>query len=480
MNLKNMKKIHADKHTTTLAHPDGHKILVAHSALNSKMRKEIEDIPHFSGGGQVDDEYDDNAVLSWGQKSEEQAQSAEPMDTRTDSEKAIQAETEQAQASPQSGAYQPDLSALQNPDIPQPQTQEMPQADMQNPDMNKLMEGYGQAMGAEASAIGAQGKAEASAADQHMKDMQKLDEETTKRMTDLVEERKRVVDDYAKGHIDPHHFWASKSTGGKIMTGIGLILGGMGAQATGGQNVVLNLIEKQIDQDIQAQVGEMNKKQNLMTALNQQFGDIKEAAMFAKIIKTDQLQTQFAKAAAQSKDPIAQARAQQAMRMIQLKMAPLQVQLAHQQAVKNGLKTGTVTPEAAAQTMVPKEMLPKTLETMGKVRSIDQSEKNSLEAFDQIASMPGKGLFSPNNARAAKQAFIGKLIKDTEGRYNYEAAQNLADALFPNKSDVGRTIPDKRMRMQELFKSLRKEHESFLQGVGLPISSPSSFTPKRN
>lgn len=45
LNLSNFKKVRSDKHTTTLEHPDGHKITIAHKALSPKMRSQLVSLP---------------------------------------------------------------------------------------------------------------------------------------------------------------------------------------------------------------------------------------------------------------------------------------------------------------------------------------------------------------------------------------------------------------------------------------------------
>ena len=58
-NLKKAKKIAADKHSSTFALDNGHKILVAHASLSPEHRKQIQAIPLYSGGevqGPISDE----------------------------------------------------------------------------------------------------------------------------------------------------------------------------------------------------------------------------------------------------------------------------------------------------------------------------------------------------------------------------------------------------------------------------------------
>lgn len=52
LNLSNFQKLKADANTTTLKHPMGHKIIIAHESLSDKMKKELHSLP-FAEGGEV-------------------------------------------------------------------------------------------------------------------------------------------------------------------------------------------------------------------------------------------------------------------------------------------------------------------------------------------------------------------------------------------------------------------------------------------
>jgi len=69
------------------------------------------------------------------------------------------------------------------------------------------------------------------------------------------------------GHIQPqtyHDLFAKKDTLGKIGTLFGLLLGGAGSGLTGQPNVVLEMMNKQIDNDLHAQQESVTNKQNFL------------------------------------------------------------------------------------------------------------------------------------------------------------------------------------------------------------------------
>lgn len=92
---------------------------------------------------------------------------------------------------------------------------------------------------------------------------QKWAEESKARVDERRERGQKLFDAAYSKQIDPRRLWASKSTGEKISASIGLILGGMGAGLTRGPNQVLELLNKQIDRDIDAQRSDLENKRGL-------------------------------------------------------------------------------------------------------------------------------------------------------------------------------------------------------------------------
>lgn len=72
-------------------------------------------------------------------------------------------------------------------------------------------------------------------------------------------EARKMAQDLAAKSIDPDHYWKNQSTGGKILAGIGVALGAIGAglSKNGTQNVPLQMINQAIASDIDAQKANM-------------------------------------------------------------------------------------------------------------------------------------------------------------------------------------------------------------------------------
>lgn len=56
LDLSKFKKVSTDAKSTTLKHPAGHEIKIAHSAVGPEMKKQLEALPHFDLGGEASNE----------------------------------------------------------------------------------------------------------------------------------------------------------------------------------------------------------------------------------------------------------------------------------------------------------------------------------------------------------------------------------------------------------------------------------------
>lgn len=138
---------------------------------------------------------------------------------------------------------------------------------------------------------------------------------------DTMQELNHIRNDVNNMHIDPNRYLGSMDTSGKILTAIGLVLGGL---AGGGKdNQALEFVNKQIERDIQAQKAEIGKKENLMTALLNQDQNIDRATNMNRLILNDLALNQLQKAEMSTQSPLIKARAQRAIGALQMQMAPM-------------------------------------------------------------------------------------------------------------------------------------------------------------
>jgi len=106
------------------------------------------------------------------------------------------------------------------------------------------------------------------------------------RTQDLITQRaagaQKLADDVLNQKMDPNHFWETRTTGQKVSAAIGLILGGIGAGLTHGPNYAMQVIDKSIDRDIEAQKFNLQQGKNKLAFYMQQTGDLVSASQLAK------------------------------------------------------------------------------------------------------------------------------------------------------------------------------------------------------
>lgn len=268
----------------------------------------------------------------------------------------------------------------------------------------------------------------------------------------LEVERQKFATDVANHTIDPNKYVGDMSTGGKFATAIGLILGGIGGGLTHQENPALKFLNNQIENDMKAQEANLGKSKNLLSMNMERFRDLNLARTQSRIDLATMAEVQMKQAKAKSSDPMAQALMQQAIGQLHEKFAPLQAEAARKMTGMQAAQSGDL--GAAIERLAD----PKQKESLYKEYAVKQ-ESDSLrqmyqEQFQHLQSKALNGTFSPADRQSAIQAVAGKIQKATEGRYNLEAATQLAQALFPNRIESGDTTKNKLARGNELLGGL--------------------------
>lgn len=377
VDLSRFKKLSEDDKSATFQHPDGHKIMIAKHVLSSGMKNQISKLPmHLDEGttqGPIPSPDEDQAnsqpqptsqpttVINIGQPQAPQAPvpptaapavqtaQANPPQYVPDSEKEAEAIKNEPTYSPAPQApaeVSAPVQPVQPSQAPSPSSQ--PQNSTPAPASNasdpygaqayatNFKRGVGEQIGGinkEAQAQGQLGQTEAELYGQNANTQQQISNTYQNNFQKLDQERQSFQQDVQNQHIDPQHYLNSMGTGSRIATGIGLLLGGMGGGLTHQGNPALDFLEKQIQNDIGAQQMNLGKSENLLSANMRQFGNLHDATAMTTIMQGDIIKNKIAQAAAQSSDPLAKARAQQAIGEIDQRTAPIMSQLAMRQTL---------------------------------------------------------------------------------------------------------------------------------------------------
>lgn len=190
----------------------------------------------------------------------------------------------------------------------------------------------------EAQAAAQQAQNEAAAAQDMIDMQQKFMSDMAKRMNDNHQEYQNFIDDVQASHINPNQYMENRSLAGQIATGLGLILGGIGAGITRGPNQALEMLQKNIDRDIEAQKANLGKRENLLSANLKHFGNLHDAVAMTSAMQNGILINQLKVAAANATDPMVKARAEAAIGQLYMeKVAPAMRSIALNQTLMENL-----------------------------------------------------------------------------------------------------------------------------------------------
>jgi len=366
LNLSKMKKIGGDDKSSIFQHPDGHKITIAHQPLSSIQKKQIEKMPVETAA----------ATELEGQEKAPSVKEQENLYGNTMSDSKQFAKGGKVQKYADGGPTpNPMPNTSPNPDVPVPTSNASltgttglspaPLANGDRPNQQKFgqptqgaaintqsaaqddpfglqknfnsqisgmnTESAGQqalakAQGAQgAGMIGPESSYQQNAADA----LQKYQDNMQQLQNNDLEFQKEVQ----QGKIDPKHFINNMSTGDKILTGIGVALGGLGSAANGGHNMAYDYFNKEIDRDIDAQKTNLNQQNNLLNHNIQLMGTVKDGAVLTQMQLGDIVNSHLRQEADKAATPIAQANAQIISGQWQQKKAELQRQLSMSQAL---------------------------------------------------------------------------------------------------------------------------------------------------
>jgi hypothetical protein len=388
----------------------------------------------------------------------------------------------QAAQAPGSAPAQTQAPAPTNPVIGTraPQSASPSLASIPGASVGAINAGFGQqAQGIqqEAAAQGALGKQQGNAADQVMAQVQQLHQETAQKQMEVQKNIDSTVSDIQNGHIDPNHYWESKSTGGKIATAIGLLLGGLG----GPNNAAIGFMNNQIQNDIESQKANLGTKKSLLDAYYKQYGNVADAERASQATYLTMYGAQLQKAAAQSADPMAKARAQQMLGQLQIQKAQVLAPIAQRQALFDMQKRGQANPAMAIQILAPegqREPLMKDLQTK---QNMDRANQDLMNTFDYIAkNNTVLNKLNPQEQSRMEGMLNSKLLglaHASAGRFNMEEVPYVKSA-FPNATDDAKSIAQKRQSFQQMLQEKAAFPSLEPYGVSSAASSQSQFTPR--
>lgn len=502
--LSHFKKVQSTRSHTIMAHPDGHMIHLSHDNLDEKQLHDLhklpfEDVKKLAKGG---------AVKAPGPKSEQDkiskgfkgalglADGGEVIQEHHNPEAKMLGEvpSEQAgilgssQALPE-GEQPADMSMEQEQANLVPQQPMQPQQQQQDlfgtsQKLGNVEQGLGeqeQGIKEQTSAESALGKKSAGVQEKLASNLQLVQEDIHKQTQSILNDNKMLEDEIRKGTINPNHYVQSKSTLSNIMTGIGLILSGAGSGLSGGPNLASEFLNKQIHNDIEAQKNNLENKSSLLNYNLKKMGNIQDAMKLTQANYMTLAAAELEKAAAQSKDPMAQARALQEIGKLKVDSANLVASTVAQNNILRHAEKGNIAPEDQISLMqgepAVKEKARGELETL---RGAEAAVKNINDVFKDVsklstvkavmgADLPFIGQVGSKEytkLQTDKSQIINAIRSSMKGQ-GALSDQEIAQSIIPQLPAAGDDKAKLAVKQQALVKYLKSK----LAGVGTHLNT---------
>lgn len=473
--LSDFKKVSSNKTHTVMEHPDGHQIHLSHAKMKPEHLSDLKSMPvdgyakggmvrlpgpqkekqkiqegfkgalGFAKGGSVGEELDQAAMGNVGPAAVPQDQRVQGLQDRVPSSQAGIMGASQAvpEGEPNN---EPVLSnpAQDNAQImPQAQSQmaQAPSADpfgteQQLGTQQGALQGMEQGIQAEANAEGALGNETAKREQQLANEVQALTADTDKRIAKYTAQNDMLRQDVFEGKINPQQYMQNQSTASNLLTGIGLLLGGIGSFATGGRNLAADFIDKQIDNDIKSQQQNLDNKFSLYNYNLKAMGNDMDAAKMTKANLMSVAAAEIEKLAQKSKDPLAQARAQQKIAELTFKSAELIAQTTARNNVLQHADKGNIAPENAIKALSKTPAEAKAaLDDLETLRGAESAVKQVNEFFKDAAKISTVGAMTPFSESKTKfasdRAAILNAIRSSMKGQGALSDQEVASSIEP-------------------------------------------------
>ena len=329
----------------------------------------------------------------------------------------------------------------------------------------------------------------------------------------LKQEDQNLAHDFDQGHIAPETYkslFDKKDTLGKIGTIFGMLLSGAGSGLARQPNAVLEMMNKQIQNDLESQKDNISNKQNFLRLNMEQQrtnAEVGNMAMDNKIKAFTLANMQMNRAAlhslTQQVDKLPVGSPQRAQAEQQLAMISQGVQsenyynLADRAAAASAYMNwaggqnvgGTQTAqndidynkmnhlERMSQLKMPGAPSSEDIQNMTK-EAVTLKESRALRndfnnAFESLDKQFLAGKLSPHQRESYINSLAGKLAKVSAGRYNAAEAKNQIESMIPKASDWKSTRDIKRSNNNKFF-DIEEAGTPTLErfGVKLPAQVP--------
>lgn len=319
--------------------------------------------------------------------------------------------------------------------------------------------------------------------EKRLRDQAVVQAERDRQLAQKAQDLEASTTELAQQKIDPMHYWADKSTGDKVMAGIGLFLGAIGAGQTDGVNMAAKSIQQSIDKDIEIQKANYEIKKDSVTAksglyskMADRFKDTRAAEDATRIAYLDNAKMNIEAIAARHGSAETKAKANMLVSHIEQKKDLLKASFMGQIA-KSTPVDETTNPET-----LDKDKRERFVPGYGLALSKDDAEKmktsvgNTVKAKSALSSLvlisntPGASTDPAMRARAESEATMLQGLLRTEvlgpGTVN-DSERAMLEGLIANPTKLFSLDSNNKVKLQTLMQRLDKNLAGTASGYGL-------------
>lgn len=272
---------------------------------------------------------------------------------------------------------------------------------------------------------------------------------------------------YQAKELDPNRYYHNMGTAQKVITGIGLLLGGVNSS---------KLVEDAVNRDIDAQKNSQDQQMNLWKMNKEEYGNDLAANLATQNQIFTGVKAQLEQAASAAKGPMAKAAAQNGNALIDQKIAENRFKLSLMQPTSD---TIGLDPAKKVTWLVPSEKQVKVNDEIEAAQNATRAAPEVMSNFDQAAKevRPLTGglstsltAFVPGMESAGQKSLhtlLGPTFKDVEGTVRQAAMDNIFKNTTPQFGDDDSTIASKRRSLQYYLMSKSSASNASSFGINL-------------
>lgn len=486
--LKGFKKVGSTDTHTTFQHKDGHILHVANKSLDGAKKSEMRAIPErkmAQGGetqedGPISKETADEFSRSLGMSEDLYPQPSPSPAPQPERRYAGGGSVEEQMQQAQSGApYEPtadvgdqsnpaqpmDLSNAGTPTAPQ-QPQAPAQAQVVEP--NDPMSGLpGYEDSKQALRMGAANEADIGQRGQdiyanQIKQNQQYEQRLRGTMAYMQKDIDAISSDIKTSHINPNHYLENMGTGRKITTAIGLLLGGMAQGFGSSSNPAMEFLKGQIERDLDSQKANIGKKENLLGALQKQYGNRMAAEDMFRVIRANTMANELGQLGATAKSAQAKQNMYQGLATLHQTYAPMAQRAAALKVADdmNRQGNGSSNESASAQLssfLVPKEQQKEASHELGIAHKTMEAHQAVDDIVNNIAKLQtvGNRTMSPIQSKQQIDAYKAQLIPlvleaSPSKRLTHEVLKAEIEPFMPGLTSDGKTVENFRKQLHRV------------------------------